>query len=149
MAAAYEIVHGEISDCTVSTTNLGMFSTSSLALRVTTASSCFLCGPHDEPLGIGRYVLNDDTHRLPIHVPVSSNRASVARPEAHAAAARVVGAGKSIQSQKGTERCMTKPDGKAVVSSCGTRVGKLLSLRNQPEFPIWFAYCQPAEHVHQ
>src|ERR1035437_904584 len=32
-------------------------------------------------------------------------------------------AGKSIQSQEGTEGCLTRPDGKAVVNSCGTRVG--------------------------
>ena len=32
-------------------------------------------------------------------------------------------AGKSIQSQEGTEGCLTGPDGKAVVSSFGTRVG--------------------------
>ena len=31
-------------------------------------------------------------------------------------------AGKSIQS-RGTEGCLTRPDGKAVVSSCGTRIG--------------------------
>src|ERR1035438_6097132 len=37
--------------------------------------------------------------------------------------AEAVGAGKSIQSQKGTEGCLTKPDRKAAVSSCGTRVG--------------------------
>ena len=30
---------------------------------------------------------------------------------------------KSIQSQEGTEGCLAKPDGKAVVSSCGTRIG--------------------------
>ena len=30
---------------------------------------------------------------------------------------------KSIQSQEGTEGCLTRPDGKAVVNSCGTRVG--------------------------
>jgi hypothetical protein len=34
-----------------------------------------------------------------------------------------VGAGKSIQSQKGTEGCLTKPDGKVAVNSFGTRVG--------------------------
>jgi hypothetical protein len=34
-----------------------------------------------------------------------------------------VRAGKSIQSQEGTERCLTKPDRKAVVSSCETRDG--------------------------
>src|SRR5271168_4197967 len=32
-------------------------------------------------------------------------------------------AGKSIQSQEGTEGCLTRPEGKAVVNSCGTRVG--------------------------
>ena len=32
-------------------------------------------------------------------------------------------AGKSIQSQERTEGCLTKPDGKAAVSSCGTSVG--------------------------
>lgn len=32
-------------------------------------------------------------------------------------------AGKSIQSQEGTERCLRKPDGKTVVSSFGTRAG--------------------------
>src|ERR1019366_6023181 len=37
--------------------------------------------------------------------------------------AGAVGAGKSIQSQEGTEGCLTRPDGKAVVSSCGTRIG--------------------------
>ena len=37
--------------------------------------------------------------------------------------ARAVGAGKSIQSQEGTEGCLTKPDGKAAVSSLGTGVG--------------------------
>ena len=31
--------------------------------------------------------------------------------------------GKSIQSQNGAEGCLTKRDGKAVVSSCGTRLG--------------------------
>jgi len=31
-------------------------------------------------------------------------------------------AGKSIQSQKGTEGSLTRPEGKAVVNSCGTRV---------------------------
>jgi hypothetical protein len=31
--------------------------------------------------------------------------------------------GKSIQSQEGTKRCLTKPDRKAVVSSCETRDG--------------------------
>src|ERR1019366_1784725 len=30
--------------------------------------------------------------------------------------------GKSIQSQEGREGCLTKPDGKAVVSSFGTRI---------------------------
>jgi hypothetical protein len=30
---------------------------------------------------------------------------------------------KSIQSQEGTEGCLTRPNGKAVVNSCGTRVG--------------------------
>ena len=30
---------------------------------------------------------------------------------------------RSIQSQEGTEGCLTRPDGKAVVSSCGTRIG--------------------------
>jgi hypothetical protein len=30
---------------------------------------------------------------------------------------------RSIQSQEGTEGCLKRPDGKAVVSSCGTRVG--------------------------
>src|ERR1022692_249201 len=30
---------------------------------------------------------------------------------------------RSIQSQEGTEACLTRPDGKAVVSSCGTRIG--------------------------
>jgi len=37
--------------------------------------------------------------------------------------AEAVGAGKSIQSQKGREGCLPKPDGKAVVSSCGTWIG--------------------------
>ena len=37
--------------------------------------------------------------------------------------AEAVGAGKSIQSQEGTEGCLTKPDGKALVSSFGTWVG--------------------------
>ena len=32
-------------------------------------------------------------------------------------------AGKSIQSHVGTEGCLARPDGKAVVSSCGTRSG--------------------------
>ena len=30
---------------------------------------------------------------------------------------------KSIQSQEGTEECLTRPEGKAVINSCGTRVG--------------------------
>src|ERR1017187_2580809 len=30
---------------------------------------------------------------------------------------------RSIQSQGGTEGCLTRPDGKAVVISCGTRIG--------------------------
>ena len=30
---------------------------------------------------------------------------------------------KSIQSQEGTEGCLPRPDGKAVVNGCGTRVG--------------------------
>ena len=34
-----------------------------------------------------------------------------------------MGAGKSIQSQEGREGCLTKPDGKVVVSSFGTRIG--------------------------
>lgn len=33
--------------------------------------------------------------------------------------AEVVAAGKSIQSKKGTEGCLTKPDGKAATSSWG------------------------------
>ena len=37
--------------------------------------------------------------------------------------AGAVGAGKSIQSQEGTEGCLTKRDRKAVVSSCGACVG--------------------------
>jgi hypothetical protein len=37
--------------------------------------------------------------------------------------AEALGAGKSMQSQKRTEGCLTKPDGKAAVSSFGTRVG--------------------------
>jgi hypothetical protein len=36
--------------------------------------------------------------------------------------AEAAGAGKSIQSQKRTEGCLTKSDGKAAVSSCGTRL---------------------------
>jgi hypothetical protein len=32
-------------------------------------------------------------------------------------------AGKSIQSQEETERCLTKPDGKAATSSWGARMG--------------------------
>ena len=32
-------------------------------------------------------------------------------------------AGRSIQSQEGTEGCPTRPHGEAVVSSCGTRIG--------------------------
>ena len=42
--------------------------------------------------------------------------------------AGAVGAGKSIQSQEGTEGCLTKPDGKAVVSSFGTRIGTVGTL---------------------
>ena len=38
-------------------------------------------------------------------------------------------AGKSIQSQEGTERCLTKPVRKAVVNSCGDRVGAHGTLR--------------------
>ena len=37
--------------------------------------------------------------------------------------AEAVGAGKSIQSQKGTEKCLTKPDGKAVTRVAGLRLG--------------------------
>src|ERR1039457_1588066 len=40
-----------------------------------------------------------------------------------AGVAEDVAAGKSIQSRQGTEGCLTKPDGKAVVSSFGTWVG--------------------------
>ncbi len=35
---------------------------------------------------------------------------------------------KSIQSQEGTEGCLTKPKVKAVVSSCGTRIGSVGTL---------------------
>ncbi|RZU28903.1 hypothetical protein BDD14_6486 [Edaphobacter modestus] len=37
--------------------------------------------------------------------------------------AETVAGGIRIQSQEGKERCLTKPDRKAVVSSCGTRNG--------------------------
>ena len=58
--------------------------------------------------------------------------------------ARVVGVAKSIQSQKGTERCMTKPDGKAVVSSCGTRVGADGTLcRTKENIGRWNTSCDP------
>jgi hypothetical protein len=37
-------------------------------------------------------------------------------------------AGKSIHSQEGTERCLTKADGKTVLSSFGTRAGTVGTL---------------------
>jgi hypothetical protein len=39
--------------------------------------------------------------------------------------AGAVGAGKSIQSEEGTEECLTKPDGKVAASSWGLALGQM------------------------